>query len=40
MADLEGPGPAASDAGFEHGLALLIAGLRARHAELVSAAGR
>jgi TetR/AcrR family transcriptional regulator, tetracycline repressor protein len=40
MADLEGPGPAASDAGFEHGLALLIAGLRARHAELVGAAGR
>jgi TetR/AcrR family tetracycline transcriptional repressor len=40
MADLEGPGPAASDAGFEHGLALLIAGLRARHAELVSTAGR
>jgi len=40
MADLEGPGPAATDAGFEHGLALLIAGLRARHAELVSAAGR
>ncbi len=39
MAALEGPGPAASDAGFEHGLALLIAGLRARHARLLEPAG-
>jgi TetR/AcrR family tetracycline transcriptional repressor len=36
MAGLGEPGgPAAGDAGFEHGLALLIAGIRARHAELV-----
>ena len=36
MAGLDEPGsPAAGDAGFEHGLALLIAGVRARHAELV-----
>ena len=36
MAGLGEPGsPAAGDAGFEHGLALLIAGVRARHAELV-----
>jgi TetR/AcrR family tetracycline transcriptional repressor len=40
MAALEEPGPAASEAGFEHGLALLIAGVRARHAEPVSATGR
>jgi TetR/AcrR family tetracycline transcriptional repressor len=40
MAELERPGPAAGEAGFEHGLALLIGGVRARHAELVSAAGR
>jgi AcrR family transcriptional regulator len=36
MAGLGEPGsPVAGDAGFEHGLALLIAGVRARHAELV-----
>jgi len=36
MAGLGEPGsPAAGDAGFEHGLALLMAGVRARHAELV-----
>ena len=36
MVGLGEPGsPAAGDAGFEHGLALLIAGVRARHAELV-----
>jgi TetR/AcrR family transcriptional regulator, tetracycline repressor protein len=36
MAGLGEPGsPAAGDAGFEHGLALLIAGVRARQAELV-----
>jgi TetR/AcrR family tetracycline transcriptional repressor len=36
MAGLGEPGsPAAGDAGFEHGLVLLIAGVRARHAELV-----
>jgi AcrR family transcriptional regulator len=40
MAGLDRPGPAAGEAGFEHGLALLIAGARARHAELVSAADR
>ena len=39
MADLERPGPGASDAGFEHGLALLIGGLRARHARLLEPAG-
>ena len=32
------PGPAAGDAGFEYGLGLLIEGVRARHAELLSAA--
>jgi TetR/AcrR family transcriptional regulator, tetracycline repressor protein len=38
MAGLGDPGsPAAADAGFEHGLALLIAGIRATHAERVSA---
>jgi TetR/AcrR family transcriptional regulator, tetracycline repressor protein len=37
MSGLGDPGgPAAGDAGFEHGLALLIAGARARHAELVA----
>jgi TetR/AcrR family tetracycline transcriptional repressor len=40
MAAVDRPGPAAGDAGFEHGLALLIAGARARHAELVTVAGR
>jgi TetR/AcrR family transcriptional regulator, tetracycline repressor protein len=40
MAGLERPGPAAGEAGFEHGLALLLDGVRARHAQLVSAAGR
>ena len=35
IAALDRPGPAAGDAGFEHGLALLIAGVRARHAELI-----
>jgi TetR/AcrR family transcriptional regulator, tetracycline repressor protein len=39
MAGLERPGPAAGEAGFEHGLALLLDGVRARHAQLVSAAG-
>jgi TetR/AcrR family tetracycline transcriptional repressor len=32
----EAGGPAGSDAGFEHGLALLIAGVRASHAERVA----
>jgi TetR/AcrR family transcriptional regulator, tetracycline repressor protein len=37
MSGLSDPGgPAAGDAGFEYGLALLIAGARARHAELVA----
>ena len=40
MAAVDRPGPAAGDAGFEHGLALLIAGAQARHAELVTVAGR
>jgi TetR/AcrR family transcriptional regulator, tetracycline repressor protein len=40
IAAVDRPGPAAGDAGFEHGLALLIAGARARHAELVTVAGR
>jgi TetR/AcrR family tetracycline transcriptional repressor len=41
MARLERPGPAAGEAGFEHGLALLIGGVRARHADLLTvAAGR
>jgi TetR/AcrR family transcriptional regulator, tetracycline repressor protein len=37
MAGLERPGPAAGEAGFEHGLALLIGGVRARHADLLTA---
>jgi hypothetical protein len=37
MSGLSDPGgPAAGEAGFEYGLALLIAGARARHAELVA----
>jgi AcrR family transcriptional regulator len=36
MAALERPGPSASDDGFEHGLGLLLAGVRARHAELIA----
>jgi TetR/AcrR family tetracycline transcriptional repressor len=35
MAGLDDPGPGADDDAFEHGLALLIAGLRANHAALV-----
>ena len=35
VAGLDDPGPGADDAAFEHGLALLIAGLRANHAALV-----
>jgi TetR/AcrR family transcriptional regulator, tetracycline repressor protein len=38
MAALERPGPAAGEAGFEYGLALLIGGVRANHAELLTAA--
>jgi hypothetical protein len=38
IAGLDRPGPAAGDAGFEYGLGLLIEGVRARHAELLSAA--
>jgi TetR/AcrR family transcriptional regulator, tetracycline repressor protein len=38
MAGLERPGPAAGEAGFEHGLTLLIGGVRARHADLLTAA--
>jgi TetR/AcrR family transcriptional regulator, tetracycline repressor protein len=37
MAAIGRPGPAADDDGFEHGLALLVAGVRARHAELIQA---
>jgi TetR/AcrR family transcriptional regulator, tetracycline repressor protein len=37
IATLEGPGPAAGDAGFEYGLGLLLDGARARHAALLSA---
>jgi TetR/AcrR family tetracycline transcriptional repressor len=37
IAALRQPGPADDDAGFEYGLALLIAGVRARHAELTEA---
>jgi TetR/AcrR family tetracycline transcriptional repressor len=40
IAGLDRPGPAAGDAGFEYGLGLLIEGVRARHAELLSAAPR
>ena len=38
MAGLDRPGPAAGEAGFEHGLALLIEGVRANHSQLVTAA--
>jgi AcrR family transcriptional regulator len=38
IAGVDRPGPAAGDAGFEYGLGLLIEGMRARHAELLSAA--
>ena len=38
IAGVDRPGPAAGDAGFEYGLGLLIEGVRARHAELLSAA--
>jgi TetR/AcrR family tetracycline transcriptional repressor len=38
IAGVDRPGPAAGDAGFEYGLGLLIDGVRARHAELLSAA--
>src|SRR5215218_8791079 len=38
MAGLDRPGSAAGEAGFEHGLALLIEGVRANHAQLVTAA--
>src|ERR671923_178585 len=38
IAGVDRPGPAAGDAGFEYGLRLLIEGVRARHAELLSAA--
>jgi TetR/AcrR family transcriptional regulator, tetracycline repressor protein len=37
LAGLHGPGPSADDAGFEYGLALLIGGARAHHAELIGA---
>jgi AcrR family transcriptional regulator len=37
VAGLGGPGPSASDAGFEYGLGLLLDGIRARHAALLSA---
>jgi TetR/AcrR family tetracycline transcriptional repressor len=37
IAGLDGPGPSAADAGFEYGLGLLIDGVRARHAALLSA---
>ena len=37
IAGLEGPGPSADDAGFEYGLALLISGARAHHAQLAGA---
>jgi TetR/AcrR family transcriptional regulator, tetracycline repressor protein len=37
MAGLHGPGPSAGDAGFEYGLGLLIDGVRAKHAALLSA---
>jgi Tetracyclin repressor-like, C-terminal domain len=38
IAGVDRPGPAAGQAGFEYGLGLLIEGVRARHAELLSAA--
>ena len=37
LAGLDVPGPSADDAGFEYGLALLIGGARAHHAELIGA---
>jgi TetR/AcrR family tetracycline transcriptional repressor len=37
MAALDRPGPAAGDASFEYGLALLISGARANHAALAAA---
>ena len=37
IAALDGPGPSAGDAGFDYGLGLLIDGVRARHAALLSA---
>jgi TetR/AcrR family tetracycline transcriptional repressor len=37
IASLDQPGPAAGDTGFEYGLGLLIDGIRARHADLLSA---
>jgi TetR/AcrR family tetracycline transcriptional repressor len=37
IAALDPSAPSATDDGFEHGLALLIAGVRARHAELIAA---
>jgi TetR/AcrR family tetracycline transcriptional repressor len=37
IAALDGPGPSAGDAGFEYGLGLLIDGVRAKHAALLSA---
>ena len=37
IAGLDGPGPSADDAGFEYGLALLISGARAHHAQLAGA---
>jgi TetR/AcrR family tetracycline transcriptional repressor len=37
IAAVDRPGPAAGEAGFEYGLALLIGGVRARHAELTAA---
>ena len=37
LTGLSRPGPSAGDDAFEHGLSLLIAGVRARHAELVGA---
>ena len=38
IAGIDRPGPAAGDAAFEYGLGLLIEGVRARYAELLSAA--
>jgi AcrR family transcriptional regulator len=37
IAGVDGTGPAAGDAGFEYGLGLLIDGVRAKHAALLSA---
>jgi AcrR family transcriptional regulator len=37
VAGLDGPGPSAGDAGFEYGLGLLLDGVRAKHAALLSA---